>query len=230
MDATPKPVLTDRFSQAFAFASVVHASQVRKGTRIPYIAHLMGVASLVLEQGGDEDTAIAALLHDAPEDQGGRAMLAQIQARFGDRVAKIVEGCTDTFDDPKPPWVERKERYIAHLRAADLSTCLVSAADKVHNARAILHDLQTIGPAVFKRFSASQEQTGWYYGSLARVFNERLAETELAPLARALDHAVTQIAGCRGGEAFGVGVALGKAGERCNATKPIRVGRRTAST
>src|SRR5258706_6707442 len=103
--------LTDRFVQALAFANTVHATQTRKGTAVPYVAHAVGVASLVIEHGADEDTAIAALLHDAPEDQGGYAMLAQIKARVGDRVARIVEGCTDTFEDPKPDWCKRKERY-----------------------------------------------------------------------------------------------------------------------
>jgi len=212
----PSAVLTERFAHAFAFASVVHASQVRKGTRIPYLSHLMGVASLVLEHGADEDTAIAALLHDAPEDRGGYAMLAQIKARFGDRVEKIVEGCTDTFEDPKPKWVQRKEAYIAHLREhADLSTCLVSAADKLHNARAILHDLRNIGPVVFERFSASGEQTGWYYDTIARLLHQRLAGEEAVAIAGALRHAVDEIAAHKGGEAFRAGVERGRRGEPC---------------
>jgi (p)ppGpp synthase/HD superfamily hydrolase len=155
----PNPILTDRFAQAFAFASVVHANQTRNGTAIPYVSHVLGVASLVLEHGADEDTAIAALLHDAPEDQGGYAMLAQIKARFGDRVEKIVEGCTDSFEDPKPAWPKRKAAYLAHLgdaeAGADTATCTVSVADKLHNARAILHDLRNVGIAVFARFGAS---------------------------------------------------------------------------
>ena len=143
MTVMPSPMLTDRFSRAFEFASVVHATQVRKGTRIPYLSHLLAVASLVIEHGADEDTAIAALLHDAPEDRGGKPMLEQIRARFGERVADTVHGCTDSFERQKGPYAERKTRYVEHL-AGDASeeTCLVSAADKLHNARSILHDLR----------------------------------------------------------------------------------------
>jgi hypothetical protein len=214
----PKPVLTDRFAQAFAFASVVHASQVRKGTCTPYVSHLLGVASLVLEHGADEDTAIAALLHDAPEDQGGYAMLAQIKARFGVRVEKIVEGCTDTFEDPKPDWWTRKEKYIARLADAsgdaDVSTCIVSVADKLHNARAMLHDLRN-GIAVFDRFSAPQEKQGWYYGRLAQVLHQRLAGQEAIALALALRHIIAEIAAHKGCEKFGLGLQRGLRGEPC---------------
>jgi hypothetical protein len=218
MTVIPTPILSDRFSRAFDFATVVHASQPRKGTRIPYLAHLMGVASLVLEHGADEDTAIAALLHDAPEDQGGRAMLAQIRARFGDRVEKIVEGCTDTFEEPKPAWRERKEAYIAHLRDdADLATCLVSAADKLHNARAILHDIRNRGLEVFRRFRVSQGSSGWYYGSVASVLHHRLSGEEGIALAVALHHAIDEIAGHAGCEEFRSGVARGRRGEPCPA-------------
>jgi len=211
----PHPVLTDRFAQAFAFASVVHASQTRKGTATPYLSHLMGVSSLVLEHGADEDTAIAALLHDAPEDQGGYAMLAQIKARFGDRVAHIVQGCTDTFEKKKPAWRKRKEDYIAHLDQADGATCLVSVADKLHNARSILHDLRQVGVEVFERFSATQEQTGWYYGSLARVFHRRLAGEEAEALANALRHAIEEIGSHKGCEAFRGGAERGLHNQSC---------------
>jgi len=214
-NAVPHPALTDRFAQAFAFASVVHASQTRKGTATPYLSHLMGVASLVLEHGADEDTAIAALLHDAPEDQGGYAMLAQIKARFGDRVAHIVQGCTDTFEKKKPAWRKRKEDYIAHLEQADGATCLVSVADKLHNARSILHDLRQVGVEVFERFSASQEQTGWYYGSLARVFHRRLAGEEAEALANALRHAIEEIGNHKGCEAFRSGAEHGLHNHSC---------------
>jgi GTP pyrophosphokinase len=216
VDAIPKPILSNRFCDAFVFASVVHASQVRKGTNIPYVAHLMGVASLVLEHGADEDTAIAALLHDAAEDRGGRAMLAQIRARFGPDVEKIVEGCTDTFEEKKPDWCKRKADYIAHLHNSDNhGTFVVSAADKLHNARAILHDLRNIGADVFKRFNASPEQSGWYYGSVARVLHQRLAGTNAAPLAVALWHALDEIAAGRGCEAFHAGIERGKSGDDC---------------
>ena len=214
-DTVPHPVLTNRFAEAFAFASVVHASQTRKGTATPYLSHLMGVASLVLEHGADEDTAIAALLHDAPEDQGGYAMLAQIRARFGDEVAHIVEGCTDTFERKKPDWRKRKNDYLAHLDGADPKTCLVSVADKLHNARSILHDLRHVGVKVFARFSATQEQTGWYYGSLARVFHHRLAGEDAEALANALRHATNEIGDHQGCEAFRSGAERGIRNDPC---------------
>jgi len=218
VNVVPNPVLTDRFAHAFAFASIVHASQTRKGTAIPYVSHVIGVASLVLEHGADEDTAIAALLHDAPEDQGGYAMLAQIKARFGDRVERIVEGCTDTFESPKPEWEKRKTDYIARLAdgrgGVDIASCTVSVADKLHNARSILQDLRN-GVAVFDRFSAPQEQQGWYFGSLARVLHKRLAGEPAMPLAGALLHAIEEISAHKGCEMFGVGVEQGFRGAPC---------------
>jgi (p)ppGpp synthase/HD superfamily hydrolase len=211
----PNPPLTDRFVQALAFGRVVHAAQTRKGTAIPYLSHLLGVASLVLEHGVDEDTAIAALLHDAAEDGGGRPMLAQIAARFGSRVAAIVEGCSDTFEKPKPDWRKRKTDYLAHLEQADWATCVVSAADKLHNARTILHDLRNREPDVLKRFSASDEQTGWYYGSVARVLHRKLAGTDAVALASALFQTIDDIAAHAHGGAFRIGAELGKAGKDC---------------
>src|SRR6266700_6057676 len=121
------------FLRAFQFATKMHAGQTRKASTIPYIAHLMAVASLVLEAGGDEDLAIAALLHDVVEDCGGTPMLTEVRRQFGARVAKVVEGCTDSDTDPKAPWQQRKEKYLRHLRAADADTRLVSMADKLHN-------------------------------------------------------------------------------------------------
>jgi (p)ppGpp synthase/HD superfamily hydrolase len=218
-NVVPSPVLTDRFAQAFAFASIVHASQTRKGTAIPYLAHVIAVASFVLEHAADEDTAIAALLHDAPEDQGGYAMLAQIKARFGERVAKIVAGCTDTFEDPKPDWPTRKQQYLAHLAdphdGADLATCTVSVADKLHNARSILHDLHNVGIEAFDRFDATQRQLGWYYGSLAQILHRRLAGEPAIALAVALLHALDEIAAYKGCEMFGGGVEHGFRGDPC---------------
>jgi len=146
---------------------------MRKGTPVPYISHLMGVASLVLEAGGDEDLAIAALLHDVVEDCGGAPMLKEVRRRFGARVAHIVEGCTDTDLDPKPPWRKRKEDYIKHLRTADADTRLVSAADKVHNARAILMDYRELGEAVWERFSGGRDGTLWYYRALVTEFRRK---------------------------------------------------------
>src|ERR1700688_2299782 len=148
-----KRPLGKRFDRALLYATAAHATQFRKGTRRPYIAHLLGVASIVLTHGGDEDEAIAALLHDAVEDQGGKPRLRDIRRKFGPRVAHIVEGCTDADTDPKPPWLERKKAYLHHLRSADASTCLVSAADKLYNAREILDDYRTHRERLWHRFS-----------------------------------------------------------------------------
>ena len=129
------PMLGERFDQALLYAGRLHARQVRKGTRIPYVAHLLAVTSIVLENGGDEDEAIAALLHDAVEDQGGASVRREIEARFGPRVAAIVEGCSDSQVVPKPPWRARKEAYIAHVQQASASVRLVSAASATPLAR-----------------------------------------------------------------------------------------------
>jgi (p)ppGpp synthase/HD superfamily hydrolase len=163
-------MLGPRFFRAFAFAAEKHAKQTRKASTIPYIAHLMGVASLVLEAGGDEDLAIAALLHDVVEDCGGAPMLKEVRRRFGSRVAKVVDGCTDANTNPKPPWRERKEKYILHLRLADADTRLVSAADKLNNVRSILSDYRAIGESVWSRFAGGRQGTLWYYRTLVDVF------------------------------------------------------------
>jgi (p)ppGpp synthase/HD superfamily hydrolase len=159
--------LGDRFDKALLCASKMHAGQPRKATRVPYIAHLLGVASLVLEAGGDEDLAIAALLHDVVEDCGGAPVLKQVRQNFGRRVARIVDGCTDSYTHPKPPWRERKERFLHKLHKADSDTRLVAAADKLHNARSILADYREIGESVWQRFNGGREGTLWYYRALA---------------------------------------------------------------
>jgi (p)ppGpp synthase/HD superfamily hydrolase len=179
-----KPIkLGPRFRRAFLFASEKHAKQARKASTIPYIAHLMGVASLVLEFGGDEDMAIAALLHDVVEDCGGKPMLAQVRRRFGGRVAKIVDGCTDSYVIPKLPWRERKDSYIRHLKNADAETRLVSAADKLNNVRSILADYRGVGEAILERFNGGREGTLWYYRTLLEEFmrqpNRLVREFEL---------------------------------------------------
>ena len=165
-------ILTARFDEAFRYAHDVHATQTRKGTSAPYIGHLMGVASIVLDDGGSEDEAIAALLHDAPEDQGGRARLEDIRQRFGDAVARIVEDCTDAWDVPKAAWAERKQAYIEHARRLPASSLRVSAADKVHNAYAILRDLRNTGEQVWARFSANADDIISYYESLVRAYRQ----------------------------------------------------------
>jgi (p)ppGpp synthase/HD superfamily hydrolase len=164
--------LTRRFDQAFQFAADLHRKQFRKGTGVPYMVHLLGVTALVLEDGGDEDQAIAALLHDAVEDQGGRKILEAIKARFGDRVASIVDGCTDTYENPKPAWRQRKESYIEHLKSATPDVRRVSLADKLQNARSILADLKRPGDEVWGRFNGGKEGTLWYYRTLVKVFQE----------------------------------------------------------
>ena len=165
-------LLTHRFEQALVYACHVHGGQPRKETTIPYIGHLLGVASLVIEDGGDEDEAIAALLHDAVEDQGGKPRLADIRARFGDRVSGIVEGCTDADTVPKPDWLPRKLGYIRHLRSAPPEVLRVSCADKLYNARAILADYRALGDALFRRFTGGKAGTLWYYACLVNVFRE----------------------------------------------------------
>jgi (p)ppGpp synthase/HD superfamily hydrolase len=159
-----------RFLRAFSFAAEKHQGQVRKASTIPYIAHLMGVASLVLEAGGDEDLAIAALLHDVVEDCGGAPMLKEVRRRFGKRVAHVVEGCTDADTNPKPPWRERKEKYLDHLKQADSDTRMVSAADKLNNVRSILSDYRAIGESVWSRFNGGREGTLWYYRTSRDIF------------------------------------------------------------
>ncbi|MEE8526855.1 MAG: HD domain-containing protein [Thermoanaerobaculia bacterium] len=175
------PVLGDRFAAAFSLAFSLHRGQDRKrakdeqdGPGIPYTAHLMSVAALVLEHGGDEDEAIAGLLHDGPEDQGGQETLDDIRRLFGHRVADIVEACSDTFETPKPKWRSRKERYLDHLRkTTSPSVFLVSVADKVHNLRSILGDYRRIGDRLWQRFSGKRDGTLWYYAELLMIYQEK---------------------------------------------------------
>lgn len=180
---TPERKLGERFRQAILFASELHANQVKKGGRnIPYISHLLGVTSLVIEAGGDEDMAIAALLHDAVEDQGGRPTLERIHAEYGDRVAHIVEGCTNSETEPKPPWLERKRAYVGHVRDhADSEVTLVSAADKLHNVRTILADFRELGDPVFDRFQGRKDGTLWYYRAMVEAFHGAMVRNGLNP-------------------------------------------------
>lgn len=182
-----KGALTPRFQAALCYAAAVHHAQFRKGTSVPYVAHLLAVASLVLEDGGNEDQAIAALLHDAVEDQGVK--LQEIKHRFGARVARIVEGCTDSDTMPKPPWRARKTRYLARLRREPRDVLRVSAADKVHNARAILADYRIHGERLWRRFNGRRDGTLWYYRMLVRQFRKR----RVGFLADELDRVVTEL-------------------------------------
>ncbi len=169
----PTLKLTRRFEQALVFATRKHASHFRKGTGTPYVSHLLSAAALVLEAAGNEDLAIAALLHDVVEDCGGAPMLKQVRRRFGKRIADVVEACSDIDVTPKPPWRERKEQYIQHLRTADAGTRLVSVADKLHNARSILADYREIGEPIWQRFQGKREGTLWYYRALVNEFQRK---------------------------------------------------------
>ena len=144
-------ILTDRFKDALLYAVNLHQKQFRKGTETPYIAHLLAVAATVLENGGDEDQAIAGLLHDAVEDQGGLPRLEEIRSKYGKRIADIVKSCTDAYEDPKPPWKKRKMEYLASIQNKNPDAFVVSLADKLHNARAILADYRTIGEDLWQR-------------------------------------------------------------------------------
>lgn len=197
-------LMSDKFSQALLVASSLHASQARKGGEVPYIAHLLAVCALVLEAGGEEDLAIAALLHDAVEDQGGESTLLIIRQRFGDRVADVVNGCTDTDETPKPPWKQRKQDYLDHLRSAPDDVRLVSAADKVHNARSILFDYRTLegvngekgkGHEVWQRFHADARAQLWYYRELVAALQvgESQGPTKVRPLFDELHRLVSEM-------------------------------------
>ena len=194
----PPRALSPRFDEALMLASELHARQLRMGTTIPYVSHLLGVASIALEYGADEETATAALLHDAIEDQGGAGTEWLIQDRFGARVAAIVRACSDTDEVPKPPWRARKATYIAHLASADRATLLVSASDKLHNARTILADLRADGPSFWDRFSGGRDGTLWYYRALVTAF--RAHPDHLLRLVDELDRTVTAIEDVAGGE------------------------------
>ena len=185
-----KPLLGARFYRALGYAARLHATQLRKGTARPYIAHLLGVASIVLSNGGNEDDAIAALLHDAVEDQGGKPQLQRIRKMFGPRVAEIVDGCTDADTVPKPPWRERKEKYLRHLLTADSSVRLISAADKIYNAQETLTDARAVGDDVWKRFHATKEETLWYYREVVKILKRRGPHA----LAEDLERVVEQLA------------------------------------
>ena len=180
-DTTPAspPLLGPRFADALTFAYDAHIDQLRKGGAIPYIGHLLGVCSLVIEEGGGEDAAIAALLHDAVEDQGGQAMLDEIRERFGGPVGEIVLACSDTLVTPKPPWRERKGSYLDHLASQPAEVRLVSLADKLFNARAIKRDYEKVGEELWDRFKGKcdprtrgqvRDDQLWYYTELSRTF------------------------------------------------------------
>jgi (p)ppGpp synthase/HD superfamily hydrolase len=182
--------LSRKFEQALVYATRIHGGQLRKKTRIPYIAHIIGVTAIAMEYGANETQAIGALLHDAVEDCGGAKRLRDIEKKFGQAVAKIVDGCTDTDQTPKPPWLTRKKDYIAHLKHAPLSTQLVSASDKLHNLRAIVMSYRTDGDKLWSRFKGGKEGTLWYYAALLEAFSKT---KRLAPLLAEINRTLTTL-------------------------------------
>jgi len=186
-----KPPLSygEKFEEALLYACRLHRDQARKGTDTPYVTHLLAVAAIVGENGGTKDEVVAALLHDSPEDQGGKERLREIRERFGDMVAEIVDVCTDTYEDPKPEWRRRKEAYVAHAATAPTSVRLVSAADKLHNARSILADLRSLGDELWDRFTGGKEGTLWYYRALVEAYTAAGAN----PVVEELDRVVREI-------------------------------------
>ncbi len=189
------PLLGPRFANALSYTANLHATQLRKGTKTPYVSHLLAVAALAIEYGANEDEAIAALLHDSIEDQGGPEVRRRITALFGQTVADIVEGCTDTDLTPKPPWRERKERYISHVSETSPSVRLVSMCDKLHNARSLIMDLRGKRADLWSRFSAGRDETCWYYRQLVNAFRDALKRDEpsslrMSELLEELEHTV----------------------------------------
>jgi len=168
--------LSERFTDAAVYALHHHRDQRRKGGEIPYAAHVLGVAAITLEMEASEDEAIAALLHDVIEDGGGKAAEAEIAGRFGPEVAEMVRANSDTDTDPKPPWRERKEAYLAGIAEKPIGAVRVSIADKLHNARSIVFDHRRIGEEVWDRFTASKDETLWYYEALLGAFEDRRDE------------------------------------------------------
>jgi len=182
MAETPHPNpshLTDKFVDAVAYATNLHLHQTRKGSGVPYVGHLLGVCSLVLEEGGSEDEAIAALLHDAGEDQGGEDQLTLIRDRFGAQVEQIVRACSDTLLEDKPAWQARKAEYLAHLEHQPRPVLIVSLADKLFNARAILRDYRAVGEELWARFTGRRDGQLWYYRSLSDIFSRLLPDVQM---------------------------------------------------
>ncbi len=185
--------LSPRFVEALGFATAAHEGQRRGDSDTPYIAHLLAVTAIVLEHGGDEDQAIAALLHDAIEDQGGDEMRRRIRRRFGERVTAMVDDCTDADTEPRPPWKERKLAYLAHIPTARADSLLVSLADKLHNASSTLHDLKREGPALFDRAKVGSDDRLWYCRSLVDAFTARAPDGGAALLLQELRRVVDEL-------------------------------------
>jgi (p)ppGpp synthase/HD superfamily hydrolase len=181
------PLLTERFEKAFSFAYWLHQKQVRKGTTVPYISHLLGVTALVLESGGSEDEAIAALLHDAVEDQGGLSTLELIQEKFGENVAKLVAACSDTLASLKSSWKERKKAFLDCLEEATPQVMRIVIADKLHNSRCTLTDLQDYGPEIWERFNATPEERLWFYKSIIELAKRKFPSSQVQQLASVVE-------------------------------------------
>ncbi len=188
---TPEPLLGDRFEAALVMTYRLHRSQVRKGSPVPYVAHLLSVAALVLEDGGDEDEAIAALLHDAVEDQGGSVIRELVRVTFGDRVCEIIDGCTESMVQPKPPWKERKLLHLEKVVTASVSVRRVTMADKLHNVRSLLADYERFGEELWARFGGGKVGTIWYYQEMVK----RLQVGESVGMMRSLSEAVGRLEG-----------------------------------
>ncbi len=181
--------LSPQFEKALIYATRIHGGKLRKKTRIPYIAHILGVTAIAFEYGANETEAIAALLHDAVEDCGGAKRLRDIERKFGKKVARIVEGCTDTDRTPKPPWLERKQAYVEHVRHVSMPTKLVSASDKLHNIRAILMDYRQEEEKLWSRFNGGKQGALWYYRALVNSFNGKRIQS----LVQELDRTLTEL-------------------------------------
>ncbi len=191
---TQTPILTDRFTRAVDYARLLH-TETRKGTQIPYMAHLLGVASLVMGEAGGvvpvtEDMVIAAILHDTVEDHGGQRTLDEVKQNFGPNVARMVEGLSDTLaedHEKKEGWEQRKNAYLVRLRSEPEDVLVISAADKLYNAKAILDDLKEIGAAVWDRFKRGPKEQLWYFHSLLEIFEPRLQSRMVGELKRVVD-------------------------------------------
>lgn len=184
-------MLGPRFDDALQYTSSLHRLQTRKESPVPYVAHLMTVCALVLENGGDENQAIAALLHDGPEDQGGEATLSEIRSRFGGDVADLVAACGEPLELVKREWRERKEGFLAHVASQHRRAVAIIAADKVHNARSIVQDHAVVGAEIFRRFNGGEAGTKWYYEQLSatlRPIAPRPLAEELSELAKKITH------------------------------------------
>ncbi|MFH1017544.1 MAG: HD domain-containing protein [Pseudomonadota bacterium] len=186
LHGTPEPKLGRRFREALDYAAGLHNHQIRKGTGTPYVSHLLAVASLVLEDGGDEDQAAAALLHDAVEDQGGEKTRKEIYRRFGERVGRIVDACSDSDTQPKPPWKERKEKYLTHVASAPEEVLRVALADKLHNLWSMERDLREQGETLWSRFKSGREAQIWFYSEFLRIVAPRVHSRMTAEYGRIL--------------------------------------------